>query len=87
MKITRKKLIELAKLQPLKYFEKYHDILAHNLWMAVKKATRERKRPGYLMTAQVIEEVEVKPLILECWFLEQIIKTKKMLEKYEKINR
>jgi len=81
MKITRKKLIELANLQPLKYFEKYHDILCNNLWMAIKKANFERKRPGYEMTVQVIEEVEVKPLILDCWFLEQIIKAKEVLEK------
>jgi len=78
MKITRAKLIKLAKLQPLQYFEKYHDILCNNLWMAVKKANWERNRKDgdYSVTAQVIEQTEVKRLIYDCWFLEQIIRTK-----------
>jgi len=81
MKILRAKLIKLAILQPLSYFEKYHDILCNNLWVAVKKANRERNRKdgNYSFTAQVIEQTEVKRLIIDCWFLEQIIKTKEIL--------
>lgn len=82
MEITKAKLVELANLQPLAYFEKYHDILCNNLWMSVKKANWERNRKDgdYSFTAQVIEQTEVKGLILDCWLLEQVIKTKQLLQ-------
>ena len=79
MKVSKKKLIELANLQDLEYFEKYHDILCHNLRMTMKKVKRERDRPGFEMTAQIIEQTEMRKGILDCWFLEQVINTKKEL--------
>ncbi len=81
--LSKKKLIEYAKLQPLEYFEKYHDILCHNLRMTMKKVKRERVRPGFEMTAQIIEQTEMKKGIIDCWLLENIIQTKKELLKNE----
>lgn len=73
-------MIELANLQDMKYFEKYHDILCHNLRMTMMRVKKERDRPGFEITVKVLELTEMTRGIKECWFLEQIIKTKKELE-------
>ncbi len=85
IKVTEKKLIECANFQDLDYFEKYHDILSHNLRMSMIKIKKERDRgPKFIFTVQLLELVELKPIILDCWFLELIIQTKKELLKIAK---
>ena len=85
IKVSEAKLIEAANLQDLDYFEKYHDILTHNLRMTMKKVKRERNRPGYEFTAQLIELTEMRRGILDCWFMELVIQTKKEMLKNAKI--
>ena len=84
VKVSKKKIIEAANLQPLSYFQKYHDILCHNLRMSMKKIRKERIRgPAYAMTVQILEQFELKQIIIDCWFLELIINMKKELLKNE----
>lgn len=79
IKISKKRLIELANLQNEEYFEKFHDILSHNLRMTMKKVKRERDRPGYEMTSQILEQTEMRQGIINCWLLEEVINTKKIM--------
>lgn len=82
-KVTKKQLIQYANLQPLEYFEKYLDILCNNLRVTMKRIKFERDRPGYEVTAQVIEQTQMKNEIIGCWLLENVINTKKELLKHD----
>lgn len=52
--------------------------------MTMKKVKFERDRPGFEMTVQIIEQTEMRREIIDCWFLEQVINTKKeLIENYD----
>lgn len=78
-KVTKKKLKECAELQPLDYFEKYLDILIHNLRMELKRYNHEANRPDYEVTAQLVSRVYVEPVLKQVFFLLDIVRTKKQM--------
>lgn len=61
--------ITIAQLKEisLEDLNKYHDIMIHNLRVALKKARKEENRTDgdYSFTAQLLIETDVKPQLLD----------------------
>ena len=79
---SKKEIEKLAKLQSLSYFKKFESIVAHNLRISQKKADRERNRTDgdYSMTADVIEQVETKPIRESLNFVRRVVRAKERIQ-------
>jgi len=79
--ISKEKIEDVAKAQPMSYFKKFESITLHNLRVFQKQADRERNRTdgNYSMTAEVIEATLVKHAREALNLVRRVIRTKKRM--------
>ena len=73
----------LARLQPMSYYKKFERILISNLLVRLHNANLERKRTDgdYSMTADLLDHVYSKRVLVDLLFVGDVIDAKIRLRK------
>ena len=84
--MTKTTFESLARLQPMSYYKKFERILISNLLNALHRANWERKRTegDYSMTADLLDHVYSKPILVDLWFVGDVIDAKIRLRRKKK---